>query len=122
MAVASAISSAKGMASSRSCTLALPYPSAASWLKPRPDAMRGTKREPKMQIGFNAPSGGPLATPETLTRLAQEAEALGFGYATVSDHVVIPTDIQAKYPYTDNGEFPAASRGERHEQLTQAMF
>jgi probable F420-dependent oxidoreductase len=75
-----------------------------------------------MQIGFNAPSGGPLATPEALTRLAQGAEALGFHYATVSDHVVIPREIGAKYPYTDSGEFPASSRGERHEQLTQAMF
>ena len=75
-----------------------------------------------MQIGFSAPSGGPLATPEALTRLAQGAEALGFHYATVSDHVVIPREIGAKYPYTDTGEFPASSRGERHEQLTQAMF
>jgi probable F420-dependent oxidoreductase len=75
-----------------------------------------------MQIGFNAPSGGPLATAESLTRLAQEGEAMGFGYATFSDHVVIPTDINAKYPYTDSGEFPAASRGERHEQLTGVMF
>ncbi|WP_052214362.1 LLM class F420-dependent oxidoreductase [Belnapia sp. F-4-1] len=75
-----------------------------------------------MQIGFNAPSGGPLATPEALTRLAQGAEALGFHYATVSDHVVIPREIGAKYPYTDSGEFPTSSRGERHELLTQAMF
>jgi probable F420-dependent oxidoreductase len=75
-----------------------------------------------MQIGFNAPSGGPLAGPEALTRLARGAEALGFHYATVSDHVVIPREIGAKYPYTDSGEFPASSRGERHEQLTQAMF
>jgi probable F420-dependent oxidoreductase len=75
-----------------------------------------------MQIGFSAPSGGPLASPAALTRLAQEAEAMGFGYATVSDHVVIPTNIHAKYPYTDSGEFPASSRGERHEQLTQVMF
>ena len=44
---------------------------------------------------------------------------MGFDYATFSDHVVIPTDIHAKYPYTDTGEFPAGSRGERHEQLTQ---
>ncbi|WP_158292047.1 TIGR03619 family F420-dependent LLM class oxidoreductase [Paracraurococcus ruber] len=75
-----------------------------------------------MQIGFNAPSGGPLASAEALTRLAQGGEELGFGYATISDHVVIPTDIAAKYPYTDTGEFPASARGERHEQLTQAMF
>ena len=75
-----------------------------------------------MQIGFNAPTGGPLATPEHLTRLAQEGEAMGFDYATFSDHVVIPTDIHAKYPYTDTGEFPAGCRGERHEQLTQVVF
>jgi probable F420-dependent oxidoreductase len=75
-----------------------------------------------MQIGFNLPSGGPLASAENLTRLAQGGEALGFGYATISDHVVIPADIHATYPYTDSGEFPASSRGERHEQLTEVMF
>jgi len=75
-----------------------------------------------MQIGFNAPAGGPLATAEAMTRLAVEGEAMGFDYATFSDHVVIPTDIHAKYPYSDTGEFPAGSRGERHEQLTQVAF
>jgi probable F420-dependent oxidoreductase len=75
-----------------------------------------------MQIGFNAPSGGPLAGPDPLTRLVIEGEAMGFDYATISDHVVIPTDIHAKYPYSDTGEFPAGSRGERHEQLTEVAF
>jgi probable F420-dependent oxidoreductase len=75
-----------------------------------------------MKIGFNAPSGGPLATPDNLVKLAQGAEALGFGYATFSDHVVIPADISTRYPYTDSGEFPAGSRGERHEQLTEVAW
>lgn len=75
-----------------------------------------------MQIGFSAPAGGPLATPAAMTKLATEGEAMGFDYATFSDHIVIPTDIHAKYPYTDTGEFPAGSRGERHEQLTQVAF
>jgi probable F420-dependent oxidoreductase len=75
-----------------------------------------------MQIGFNAPTGGPLARPEALTRLVVEAEAMGFDFATFSDHVVIPTDIHARYPYTDTGEFPASSRGGRHEQLTEVAF
>ena len=60
-----------------------------------------------MLIGFNAPTAGPLAAPEHLTRLVVGGEALGFDYATFSDHVVIPTDIQAKYPYSSTGEFPA---------------
>jgi probable F420-dependent oxidoreductase len=75
-----------------------------------------------MQIGFNAPTAGPLATPEAITQLLQGGEAMGYAYATFSDHVVIPTDIHAIYPYSDNGEFPAGARGGRHEQLTEVMF
>ena len=75
-----------------------------------------------MLIGFNAPTAGPLATPEAITRLLQGGEAMGYAYATFSDHVVIPTDIHAIYPYSDNGEFPAGARGGRHEQLTEVMF
>ncbi len=60
----------------------------------------------RIQFGFNAPTGGPLAEPDTLTRLAVEAEAMGFDYLTFSDHIVIPTDIQARYPYSE----PASSR------------
>ena len=75
-----------------------------------------------MQIGFSAPTAGPLARPESLVRLVEGGEALGFGYATLSDHVVIPKDIHARYPYSDTGEFPSGARGERHEQLTELAF
>ncbi len=75
-----------------------------------------------MLIGFNAPTAGPLAEPENLIRLTMAGEALGFDYATFSDHVVIPTDIQAIYPYSSTGEFPAGARAERHEQLIEVAF
>lgn len=75
-----------------------------------------------MQIGFNAPTAGPLAAPAALVRLAVEGEAMGFDYLTFSDHVVIPTDIQARYPYSETGEFPQGARGGRHEQLTAVSF
>ena len=75
-----------------------------------------------MQIGFNAPTAGPLAVPENLTRLVVEGEAMGFDYATFSDHVVIPNDIHATYPYSATGEFPAGARAERHEQLTEIAY
>ena len=75
-----------------------------------------------MLFGFNAPTAGPLSAVDSLTRLAVEGEAMGFDYCTVSDHVVIPTDITATYPYSETGEFPAGARAERHEQLTEAMF
>jgi probable F420-dependent oxidoreductase len=75
-----------------------------------------------MQIGFNAPTSGLLAEPDNLARLCAEAEKLGYDYAAFSDHVVMPTDIHAKYPYSETGEFPANSRAGRHEQLTEIAF
>jgi len=75
-----------------------------------------------MLIGFNLPLSGPMASPAMLARLAAEGEAIGFDYAAISDHIVEPTDIHARYPYTESGEFPASSRGERHEQLTAIAY
>ena len=75
-----------------------------------------------MQFGFNAPTAGPLAETGQLTRLVVEGEALGYDYATFSDHVVIPTDIHAIYPYSSSGEFPAGARAERHEQLIEVAY
>jgi probable F420-dependent oxidoreductase len=75
-----------------------------------------------MQWGFNAPVSGPLASSANLARIVAEGEAMGYDFCTISDHVIIPRDIHAKYPYSETGEFPARSRGDRHEQLTAAMF
>ena len=75
-----------------------------------------------MQFGFNLPLSGPSASPAMLARLAAEGEAIGYDYAALSDHIVEPIDIHARYPYSESGEFPAGSRGERHEQLTAIAY
>src|SRR5215813_7203937 len=75
-----------------------------------------------MQFGFNLPLSGPSASPAMLARLAAEGEAIGYDYAAISDHIVEPIDIHARYPYSEGGEFPASSRGERHEQLTAIAY
>lgn len=75
-----------------------------------------------MKIGFNAPTAGPLAEPETLTKVCVGGEAMGFDFATFSDHIVIPTSITARYPYSETGEFPSGSTAGRHEQLTEIAF
>ena len=51
-----------------------------------------------MLIGFNAPTAGPLSAADNLAKIVVGAEAMGFDYATFSDHVVIPTAIAAEYP------------------------
>src|SRR6202011_4403068 len=75
-----------------------------------------------MQFGFGAPISGPLSTPDNLARIAVEGEAIGYDYATISDHVVIPPVIEAKYPYSDTGDLRGRARGARHEQLTAVSF
>ncbi|HLJ22147.1 MAG TPA: TIGR03619 family F420-dependent LLM class oxidoreductase [Stellaceae bacterium] len=75
-----------------------------------------------MKIGFNAPMAGSLSEPETLARICVGAEAMGFTYATFSDHVVIPSTSTARYPYSETGEFPGASWAARHEQLIEVAF
>ena len=57
-----------------------------------------------------------------MTKIVVGGEAMGFDYATFSDHVVIPTAIAAEYPYSASGEFPSGTRGERHEQLTEIAW
>ena len=75
-----------------------------------------------MQFGFNAPTAGPLSAAAPLAEICVGGEGLGFDYATFSDHVVIPTDIDSTYPYSATGEFPAGSRAGRHEQLTEVAW
>jgi hypothetical protein len=65
----------------------------------------------RMVIGFNAPVAGALD--------CCRGEAMDLDYLAFSDHIVIPTDFQARYPYSDTGEFPQGARGGRHEQLTE---
>jgi probable F420-dependent oxidoreductase len=75
-----------------------------------------------MQFGFGAPVSGPLSGPKDLARIASGGEALGYDYCTISDHVMIPRDMEKKYPYSDTGEFPGRAGGDRHEQLTCVAF
>jgi probable F420-dependent oxidoreductase len=77
-----------------------------------------------MQIGFNLPMSGPLAEPEILGRIAQEGEAMGFDYMTLTDHVVLPKSTGATpgYPYSESGAFYEGAPARRHEQLTTAAY
>src|SRR5689334_24914843 len=75
-----------------------------------------------MQIGFNVPTTGPLIEPDSLVRIVTEGEALGFDYVTISDHIMVPRNLQSKYPYTGTGEFPAGASAAWLEQLTTTAF
>ena len=44
--------------------------------------------------------------PEVLTWIAESAEELGFESVWAPDHVVIPTEYQTRYPYSETGKLP----------------
>jgi probable F420-dependent oxidoreductase len=52
-----------------------------------------------LRFGIALPNYGPLATPETLVRLARLAEDVGVDSVWVSDHLVAPAGVQSVYPY-----------------------
>ncbi len=51
-----------------------------------------------MRFGVNILNFGPGATPDNLARWAQIAEALGYAFVMISDHVAVTPDVQAQYP------------------------
>jgi probable F420-dependent oxidoreductase len=75
-----------------------------------------------MQIGFNLPVSGPMATPETMAATAQLGESLGFDYLTLTDHIALPDTSAPGYPYSTTGEFYSPDPGHRMEQLTAAAW
>jgi probable F420-dependent oxidoreductase len=75
-----------------------------------------------MQIGFNLPISGPLLEPDTIVRIAQEGEALGYDYLTLTDHIVLPKLKVPGYPYSESGEFFGEGPERRHDQLTATAF
>ena len=73
-----------------------------------------------MRYGFYLPTRGQTATAEGLETLVQRGEALGFTSVMIADHIVYPTRIDSKYPYTVTGAFPG--QGDFLEQLALMAF
>jgi probable F420-dependent oxidoreductase len=73
-----------------------------------------------MQFGFYLPTRGQTAAPEALETLVTRGEALGFHSVMIADHVVFPSEVHSKYPYTVSGAFPG--HGDALEQLTLMAY
>ena len=73
-----------------------------------------------MRYGFYLPTRGATATREALEALVQRGEAFGFHSVMIADHIVFPTEVTSKYPYTVSGEFPGG--GDVLEQLALMAF
>jgi len=73
-----------------------------------------------MRYGFYLPTRGQTATAEDIEALVRRGEALGFASVMVADHIVFPSVVTSKYPYTVSGVFPG--QGDALEQLALMAF
>ena len=75
-----------------------------------------------MQIGVQVPHRGPMTDPACIQAIVSEGEALGYEVLIVSDHIVVPKDIDSRYPYSEAGDFPGRVGGECMEQLALLAY
>ncbi len=60
-----------------------------------------------MEWGVHLPQLGRETGRDTMMNFVQAIEAAGADSCWVSDHVCWPAEFESKYPYTDDGSFPA---------------
>lgn len=58
-----------------------------------------------MEVGVIIPNAGPKTSPENIVTVAKWAEELGYHSVWVTDHVVLPVQVDAYYPYRDHGRW-----------------
>ncbi len=75
-----------------------------------------------MDYGFVVPTRGVFGNRGSILTVARRAEALGYAYAAATDHIVVPNDIETRYPYTETGQFPGSASGEYMEPLSLMAF
>ena len=75
-----------------------------------------------MKFGVHLGSRGVAGHPDSLASVARKTEALGFTHLGISDHVVVATEVDSRYPYSATGKFYAQDTGLCLEQVTVLGF
>jgi probable F420-dependent oxidoreductase len=71
-----------------------------------------------MEFGISLPGRGPLATPDSILKIATRADALGYDSLFVTDHVVLPISMaRSVYPYSASGQLPGGAAQDYLEPL-----
>ena len=75
-----------------------------------------------MKYGVILPNVGPLAHIDSLARIAQNVEHLGYDGVFLSDHIAIPSDLRSAYPYRSDGRFPLTTSDRILEPVTTLAY
>src|SRR5262249_34151901 len=86
-----------------------------SYRAPLPTRSRVRQRDPaasgrlmpaRLRIGAKLPNSGALPVERGLSELARALEGAGFDSVWVSDHIVLPSSIESRYPFAADGRAP----------------
>ncbi len=75
-----------------------------------------------MRFGVNTSPRGLMTSREAYMTIAQGAEAYGFDFLSVSDHVVVPRATASDYPYSEDAKWAGGASGFSFEMLTAMTF
>ena len=84
----------------------------------RPDGADGEM----VDFGIHIGTRGCLTSRENVMAVAQRAEALGYAYLGVADHLIVPVQTGVRYPYTADGIWPGAPTGECFDCIATLAF
>ena len=75
-----------------------------------------------MKFGVNTSPRGLMTSREAYMTIGQAAEAFGYDFLSVSDHVIVPSSNESDYPYSDDAVWTGGASGFSFEMLTALTF
>ena len=75
-----------------------------------------------MKVGIHVGTRGCLTSGANLIACARTAETLGYDVIGIPDRLILPTDVDTRYPYTDDGKWVGANTGECLDVLGTLSF
>jgi probable F420-dependent oxidoreductase len=75
-----------------------------------------------MKFGLSTLTRGIFSNRDNYMAVAKAAERAGFDFLSVSDHLIVPGNLQTRYPYTATGVFGATEHGHCFDQLSTIAF
>lgn len=75
-----------------------------------------------MKFGLGTITRGIFGAPDAYKAIAAAAEKAGFDFIAVTDHLVVPAELESHYPYVPGGAFKAVDDGSCLDQLSTMSF
>lgn len=75
-----------------------------------------------MDFGIHVGTRGCFVARDNVMTLAQRAEALGYAYIGIADHLVVPEKHGDRYAYTTDGVWPGSASGECFDAIATLAF